>query len=75
MAKLDKELKKKVEFLQDILQEDYNNWLNKKHEEYIKDNEKILWEYAKKGIEQEDKLRKEREGIINEETINSDEYY
>ena len=66
MTKLNKELKKKVELLQGILDEDYNNWLNKKHEEYIKENEKRLWEYAKKGIEQEKKL-KENELKIEEE--------
>lgn len=65
MVKLNKDLKKKVEFLQDILHEDYNNWLNKKHEEYIKENEKMLWEYAKKGIEQEENMKKNEENIMS----------
>ena len=31
MAKLDEELKKKTKFLFNILDQDYNDWLNKKH--------------------------------------------
>lgn len=66
MAKLNKDLKKKVEFIQEILGEDYNEWLNGKHEEYINEKQKIVWNYAEKGIEYEKKLKENQEKFENE---------
>ncbi|WWU66642.1 hypothetical protein QJR26_18030 (plasmid) [Clostridium baratii] len=65
MAKLNKDLKKKVEFIQEILGEDYNEWLNGKHEEYINEKQEIVWNYAEKGIEYEKKLKENQEENLN----------
>ena len=73
MAKLDKELKKDAEFILDILGKDYNEWLNERHEEFIKLNQKKLREYAKKGWEQEKKL-KENELKTEEKNISYNNY-
>ncbi|WWU66810.1 hypothetical protein QJR26_18780 (plasmid) [Clostridium baratii] len=66
MAKLNKDLKKKVEFIQGILGEDYNEWLNGKHKEYIENNNGTVWKYAKKGMEYEKKLKENQEEIEKE---------
>lgn len=69
MAKLNKDLKKKVEFIHGILDEDYNEWLNGKHEEYINEKQEIVWNYAEKGKEYEKKL-KENQEKFDEENLN-----
>lgn len=63
MAKLDKELKKDVELLLDILEEDYNEWLNKQHEEFMKKYKDKWRELAQKGGEYEKQLRKNKENL------------
>lgn len=66
MAKLNKDLKKKVEFIQGILGADYNEWLNGKHEEYINEKQEIVWNYAEKGKEYEKKLKENQEKFDKE---------
>lgn len=51
-AKLNKDLKEKTNIILEIKGIEYNEWINEKHEEYIKENEKAIWEFAKKGFEQ-----------------------
>lgn len=63
MVKLDKELKKDVELLLDILEKDYNEWLNEKHEEFMKKYKDKWRELAQKGGEYEKQLRKNKENL------------
>lgn len=74
MVKLNKDLKRKVEILIKAEGKEYNEWLNKKHEEYISKNENKIWKIAEKVLKEYDKVEENKieenktEEIENEES-------
>lgn len=69
-AKLNKDLKEKTNIILEIKGIEYNEWLNEKHEEYIKENEKAIWEFAKKGFEQIKEKENVEDPIDKSEELN-----
>ena len=73
-AKLDKELKELAQDLLKLQGVDYTDWLNKKHQEVISNNSKIIRKCVRNEIRNTDKKDKNIEEINQESNENLESF-